>query len=795
MWISHIKIAWRSLKSQKLYTIINILGLSISLAIVTLLYMFILYEQSFDSMHTQKDAIYRVLFHPEVETGTETWANVPAIVSPTIKLEIPGIKNTTRLFKHDFGSRAYVKVNNVNFTEDYLYWCDNELFNIFNIKLIQGQLINPIQKPNTVILSESTSKKYFGDTDPIGQIIVVDNYKKLEVTAIFKDFPSNSTLDCNIVASFNSTYYAKDKSWNNNASFETFCLFDGNINILQANNQLTAILNKYVPKEEQWYSLSFQPMSEVHLYSSSYLNPNSSRIGDIKEVENLSLLAILILVIACINYVNLVIANSQKRNIEVGINKMLGATSKNMIFRFFTETTMVIVISLLIGLGLAIITIPLFNQIVGKSLNISVLFNFKFVSGLILIFTITTLLTGLYPAFYLSKFSPKAIFNPSINQSKIITLIRKGLVVFQFAASIALIIGSIVIFKQLQYIQDKKLGFNPEGVIAISMTAIHKKSQTEALKHEFQKLNGVTSIAKAQGAPGIDVSIRGLWKNENDIKGVDIHTNAADASILEVLKLQLLAGRMPKSNFQNDTIVEVLLNKKGIDYLGFTPKEAIGKKVYASLGNNAHIVGVVNNFNFASLRVPIGAYAFHNAKREAKQYLLVRYKTEKLTGLMDIFEKTFNAVIPNVVFDVIFLDKTVQKMYEQEHKTSKIIIFFCGLAIFLGCLGLFALAVHITEQRTKEIGIRKVLGASLTELNLLLCKDFIILGSIGFIIAAPIAWYGLNYWLEGFTYRTPISWWVFLLSGLAMLIITLLVVSFKTISTAKLNPVDSLQTE
>jgi len=792
---NYFKIAWRNLKSNRLYSTINILGLSISFTVIVLLFMFVMYERNFDASHKNKDHIYRLLLHTDGDTSYETWANVPAIVAPTIKQEIPGIIESARVLKHNFGDTASINANDSNFTENLLYWCDNDLFNIFTFEFIKGQFQNPLTNPNTVVLSESIAKKYFGNENPIGKTITVDNYNKLEVTAVYKDLPKNSTLDCDLIASFNSTNFVKSKEWSN-ASFETYCLFNKEINIEQANSQIAAILNKNVPQKEQWFTLSFQPFNKVHLNSAHILDTYASRIGDIKEVKNLSLLAVLILIIACINYVNLVTARSHKRNKDVGINKTLGATSKNMRIRFFIETAIIVCIALCIGLILAVVFLPIFNQFVEQNLDISALYNQNFIIGILIIFIVTTLLSGLYPAIYLSRFSPKAIFNPSNKQSKTIAFIRKGLVTFQFTASVILIISSIVIYKQLHFIQHKKLGFNPEGVVAISIASIQKDEKNETLLNEFKKLSAVTSVAKVQGFPGKSVSTRSLMKDENDEQGMNIQTNAVDASIIDVLNLNLLAGRMPKNSVKNDTLVEVTLNKKGIDYLGYSPKDAIGKKVQTQVGNNSYIVGVVDNFNFSSLRIPIGAYAFHNNLRnEQKYFLLVRYNTENLLQLMDQFKSTFNTIIPEVAFDAIFLDKTVQQLYHQEYKIARIIIFFCGLAIFLCCLGLFALVTYMTEQRTKEIGIRKVLGATLTELNILLWKDFIVLIFIGFLIATPLAWFGANSWLNGFTYKTTLSWWLFVLSGLVMLLITLIVISFKTIATAKVNPANSLQTE
>jgi len=791
---NNLKIAWRSLKYNSLFSMVNILGLSLGLAIAIVLYLFITHEHSFDTMYANNDAIYRVLLHTENEGRKEVWCNAPTALTPALKSDIPNVRSAARVFKHNFEQIAFLRVNTTNFIEKNLYWADNELFDIFSVNFLKGHSKNALSRPNTVVLSQSSAQKYFGATDPLGKIITVDNYKHLEVTGVFEDFPSNSTLDCNLIASFNSTNFYKNPSWSN-ASFETYCLVDATANKSQLQDQIQQILDKNVAKEEQWYSFSLQPLKDIHLYSATYMDSYTSRNGDIKEIKNLSLLALLILVIACINYMNLITARSQKRSKDVGVNKTLGASTKNLIIRFYVETGVITFISLLIAIVLALIVIPIFNTITSQSINIELMLNLKFFVGLFIVWLITTLLSGSYPAIYLSGFSPKAILNPTFKRGNNIQFIRKGLVVLQFTASVVLIIAVLVIYKQLQFIQTKDLGYNPESVMAISTTAIDTDAHLEALLLEFKSLADVKHTAFAQGFPGMGVSGRSLTKNDNDKQGINIQTNVCDAEIADVLQLKLLVGTMPHQKIKGDTLVEVVLNKKAIEYLGYNPNEAIGKKVTMQLGNNATVVGVVDNFNFASLHQPIGAYAFHNNSREHKSYLLVRFNSKSISNIVEQFENAYKKVIPNAAFDYSFLDNNVAQLYVQEKKMSQVSIIFCSLAIFVACLGLFGLVTFTAEQRFKEIGIRKVLGSSIPQIVTMLSKDFLKLVCVSFIVAFPLGYYLMDNWLQGFAYRIQIQWWVFVLAGIITICIAFITIGWKSFSAATMNPVKALRSE
>ncbi|TDS12587.1 ABC-type antimicrobial peptide transport system permease subunit [Maribacter caenipelagi] len=796
MFHNNLKIAWRSLKTNRMFSGINILGLSLGLAITIVLFLFISYERSFDKEYEHKEEIFRVLVQTDESYGKEILCTAPAAVAPAIKTDIPSVKKAARILKHGFGETAFVKVGNTNFLEKELYWCDPELFEIFNIKILEGRSYKELERPNTVALSQSTAKRYFGSEDPIGKTILVDNEDQLEVVGIFPDFASNSSISFNAIGSFSSTFAFKEPSWGN-SSFETYVQLDPGASIATTELQMQSVLDKNVDKAGQWFSLTLQPLENVHLFSAGYVNSYSKHIGDISEIRNLTFLALLILLIACVNYMNLMTAKSQKRTKDVGINKTLGASSKSLVIRFYAETGLVTLISLFIGIGISALLLPAFNTITGMELEMSLLFRLEMLTGLVVFWLTTTLVAGSYPAFYLSKSSPNAALNPGSKGGKGVINLRKGLVVLQFAASVVLIVSVTVIYQQLEFMQQQKLGYEPENTIAVTTGGIRGTSIKQTLVKEFKSLSMVSDVAMAQGFPGISVSGRTLFKNENDENGTQISTNHSDAQVIELLKLNLLAGKtLPLVKQEGDTLVEVVLNKKAIEYLGYSPEEAVGKKVLiGGFGEKARIMGVVDNFNYESLHRPIGAYAFHNRRSEAKSFVLLRVKSADLTDTMHQLKSTFESVITDAAFEYVFLDKNMERLYAQEHKTALMGLIFCVLAIFVACLGLFGLAAFTAEQRKKEIGVRKVLGASVLGITQMLSKDFLKLVLVAVTIAFPMAYWLMTNWLHDFAYRVTIGWTVFALAGILALFIALVTVSFQAISAARANPVKSLRTE
>lgn len=789
-----IKISWRRIKADKTFSFINILGLSIGLTITILLFLFVLQERSFDKMYANKDRIFRVIFNTSQERNNEVWATVPAALKPAAANEIPEIQESARLWDHDFGKTASIEANNQQFTEQKLYYADAEFLDIFQPEFIYGNSKDALVRPNTIVVSESTAEKYFGKTNPIGQTIGIDNKKKMEITGVYKDFPANSSLDGNMIASFNSVGFYDNPTWGN-ASFETYFLLNENANREQVTKKMQQLVDTNVEKEHQWYTLSLQPLEKMHLFSADIKSAYSSKTGSIEEVRNFSLLANLILLIACINYMNLATARSQKSTKDVGINKTLGASSKMLILRFFTETGFVTLLSIFFASIFTVLAIPFFESIVGVNLSTKFLWSLEFAIAIIAIWLITTLIAGSFPAFHLSKFSPMEVIRSGTKKNNFTAILRKGLVIIQFSASVILIISAIVIYNQLEFMRNKNLGYNPDNTVAISIAAVNSENEKQTLITEFESLSEVSSTTMAQGFPGISVSGRSLYRNMNSNEAMSLQTNRTTGGIVETLQLKLLAGKdLPATKQEGDSIVDVVLNRKAVEFLGMEPQEAIGKNLIAQLGPNAYVIGVVDDFNFSSLRSPIGGYAFNNGL-EPLQYMLVRFKSDELPATLDKFRNKFTEVIPSSAFDYTFLDKNVEQMYARDRRTATVALIFAGLAIFVACLGLFGLAAFMAEQRTKEIGIRKILGASVTGIVGLLSKDFVKLVFIALIIAFPLAYWLAYNWLQEFVYRIEINWQIFLYAGLVALLIAITTVSFQALKAAISNPVNSLQND
>ncbi|WP_338875194.1 ABC transporter permease [Spirosoma sp. SC4-14] len=797
---NYLKIAWRGLMKNRLFTFLNLLGLAAGLAVALLLMLYVTDELQFDKYHTHADRIYRVGLTVTFDGKSMKWASAPNAIGPTLKAEVPGVEQQTRLLHHNFGQTAFVNSGDRKFAEKKLYWADGSFFSIFDIPLVKGNPKTALDGPHKVVLSQATADRYFANENPIGKVLYVDNHDTLEVTGVYENVPGTSTIDADLIGSFASVGWAKELSWSN-ASFETFLLLSPQVNSAQIDKQLAVLINKHVPKADQWYGAWLQPLTDIHLYSSDITNSNTIRVGDIRQVKILLLLAIVILLIACINYMNLATARAQIRFREVGVIKTVGASMRHLVSRFYLETSLMVSLALVIAISLVIICLPLFNQLTGKQLSYWVLLTPPVWLGLLLIGVIITLVAGSYPAFYLSSFSPKYLLSTTFRNQSGAGLLRRSLVVIQFTASVVLMVSTFIFYRQLQFIQNQKLGYEPTQVLAIMTSGAKDKQQIDALMNDYRTLSSVVDVCRAQTFPGSGGSGRVITKadnqNTNSSEGMAIKTNRVGAEFLNVLGLKLLAGKtLPALKNEKDTTVQVVLNKTAVDYLGFTPQKAIGQKAHNLFGwDRAEIVGVVDDFHFESLHQPIGAYAFHNANTEGRPYLLVKTHTAQLSETMRQLERVFQKDMPDSAFEFTFLDEYLNTLYRAEQRTATVVLVFSALAILIACLGLFGLAAFTAEQRTKEIGVRKVLGASVFNIVGLLSKDFLKLVLVAILVAAPIAWYAMNEWLQGFAYRIAIEWWVFVLAGVLAALVAFLTVSFQSIRAALMNPVKSLRSE
>ena len=545
-----LKIAWRQLQKNRLFGTVNIVGLAIGLTVSLLLFLYVRHESSFDSYHSNGKNIYRLVFNAQMDDQSARWAGCPNIAGPTFKSELSEIREMSRWIRNDFGQSANVLYKNNKFFEPNLYWADSSLTHIFDIPFVKGNPATALTRPKTIIINETIAKKYFANEDPIGKVLKLNNKLDCEVTGVFKDFPGNSTLDAELIGSFYSVEWMNRLMWGN-ASFETFLLLTDNTDIKKTETKLATIVDKHVKKEDQWFSFNLQSLSDIHLYSSD-IKSYSSRPGDLKQVKILSLLALAIIIIACINYMNLATARSQNRFRETGISKTMGATTLSLIGRFYIETSLFVILSVLASVLLLLIAMPLFNSLTNLQLSIADLANSKILIAVGAVIVVMTLLSGSYPAFYLARFNPKNLFHQTFSKRNIAGRLRQSLVVIQFSASVILIIATFLFFRQLEYIQSKELGYQPNQVVAVTSTAAENADQLNAMLNEARGQANVTSVCRTQTFPGRGGSGRSISR-PGDENGLPMTTCRATNGIIKTLSLPLLAGTdLPADKLSTD---------------------------------------------------------------------------------------------------------------------------------------------------------------------------------------------------------------------------------------------------
>ncbi|WP_262249767.1 ABC transporter permease [Parapedobacter soli] len=797
MITNYFKTAWRNLKKNRLFSLLNIFGLALGLAVALLLSLFIIQEYSTNQV-PNREKIFRYLTHLNYDGNNDIWAGVPNAIGPAAKDHVPQVALSARTLLNGFGENASIQVGNDAFAEDRLYWADPDIVDIFDLHFVHGTPNGALADPNTIVLSESKAKQYFGNENPVGKTVEINRSNTLTITGVYADLPATVTFDAELIGSLSSTYYAENITWDN-ASFETWIMLREAGNYRQVEDYLSTVMEERFGAEGTYYTLSLQPLADVHLHSTE-IKTYSERKGDAAQLRQLTYLAIALLLMAAINYMNLATARAQQRSKEVGVSKTLGASRQGLLGKFYAETAVLTGTAIGAGLMLAIFGIPLFNMLSGKTLVYETLKHPVFLAGLPALWLSLTLVAGLYPAIILSAYTPlEALHHRKVTRAGS-SLFRRALVVLQFAASIVLIVGVVIMYRQMDFMSHQKLGYNPENVLAISLSSLKNHEELDALRNKIGALAPTQSMVVSQAFPGKGESSHTLRKDDADKQGIMFRASRVDGDAAAVLQLNLLAGRMPKERVDSDTtqegnwIFEMVLNKYAVDYLGLTPEEAIGKKPLAGIGDNTYVVGVVDNFNFSSLHESIGAYAFTNTPQTLR-YLLVRFTTGDLRTTLQQYEQAFKQVVPDAPFDYTFLDSHLKRLYLADQQTASVLLAFSILAIFVGCLGLFGLAAFTAEKRTKEIGVRKVLGATVPSLVQLLSLDFVKLVAVAFIIACPLAYLGFSKWLDNFAYRIDIQWWMFAVAGLAAVVIALLTVSWQAIRAAVANPVDSLRDE
>ncbi len=797
MLTNYLKILFRGFVRHKTFSLINILGLSVGLTCSLLIALYVVDEFAYEKHHTNLDRIYLLTTEASWNGQTQKWTGVPNIIAPSVAREIPEVEKAVRLFSHEFGNLAFVSSDDVKSSEKSLGWGDPELFSVLSYTFLKGDPATALSRPNTAVVSESAAKKYFATTDVIGKTLQVDKFAPLEITGVFADPPATSRFQYPIIGSFISHYFGDEKklTWGN-ASFETYLLLRPGTAPGVVEQKIKEMIDRSVPQDQRWLTLHLFPLKDMYIYLGDiqdFYNLDGKR-GDINQIRILMGLGLIVILIASFNYMNLSTAQSQRRFKEIGINKTLGATSTELARKFYLETSVFVLLALVISALLAGASLPAFNAIAGKAIAVDFLFHWWFWAAFFTAWIVLSGVSGFYPAMYLSSFSPKRVLKALPEAGGGVTL-RKSLVVVQFAASIVLIISAIVLYQQLEFMRDKKLGYQPEQVIAVRTTGADSHEQIMSVKSAFEQLPDVVTVSRSQSFPGSSARGRSIPPLSGEGDGMSMKTVRADNKVVESLGIQLLAGtELPEIKTAEDTTVQVVINKATTDFLGLSPNEAVKRIVQIHGFGKVEVVGVVEDFHFASLKETIGAYCFHNAKTEGLNYLLVKVKAGHLTETLRTLEETYKGIVPTA-FEFTFLEQRLKTVYRSEEQLAEIIFLFAGLAIFVACLGLYALAAYSTERRTREIGIRKTLGASVTQLTNLLSKDFLRLVILSFILAVPLGYYVMSEWLAGFAYRVDLNVFVFVGAGVVSFIIAWATVGFESVKAALMNPVESLRSE
>lgn len=797
---NYFKTAYRSLLKNKGFTFLNVLGLSVGLATCLLIVFYVVDELSYDRYNAKADRIYRITEDVKLNGNAQISATSEAPLLGALS-SFPEIEKSTRLI--DAGgifmsaSKFYVKKGNDNIREKNVVYAENSLFDVFTLPMIDGSPSTALNEPHSAVITESTAKKYFNKVNVVGQALMINDTSVYKITGVIKDIPTQSHFNYDFFLSFSSLPESKVNAWGYSGIHNYILLKEGiNTNNLAGRIEKIVIKNSFSPSG--WSTggnhlrILLTPLLNIHLRSDSQYE--LSKNGNIQYVYIFSVIAFFILLIACVNFMNLSTARSSNRAREVGVRKVLGSARKYLVAQFLTESIFVTLVSTIIAVGLAYLLLPLFNQMAGKQLAFTAQALIWLIPSLIVLVLVIGFLAGSYPAFFLSAFQPIDVLKGKIATGFKGGFLRSFLVVFQFSISVFLIIGTLVVYNQLNYINNKNLGFDRNQVLVIKNTS-SLGNKVKILKEELKQLPGVASVTMSAYTPtGEDRLKTGLFPSPIfDIKQ-DILTELwpVDEDYIKTMGIKLAAGRNFSKEMATDTAA-VIVNEAFVKRFG--QKDPINKNVYrfSSGRQEFHIIGIMKDFNFESLKSQVLPVVL--SYTDDNGALSLRIRASNLNALMAQIENKWKSVSRGQQFSYSFMDQEFDATYRTEQRIGAIFIAFTSLAITIACLGLFGLAAYAAEQRNKEIGIRKVLGASVSTIVGMLSVDFIKLVLISISIATPVAWFAMQKWLQDFAYRTTIQWYVLAIAGAIAVLIAFVTISFQSIKAALTNPVTSLKSE
>ena len=780
---NYAKIALRNFRRQKGYALINVVGLGIGIAGFLLIFLYLRYEYSFDTYHEKGDRIYRLVEYDGL--GEKSWNSyvsgdpVPTMRDVYADVEDAAKLKTCGLDRVQVAGEVYLDIE--------MRCTSSSLFNIFSFDLLQGDPETVLDRPNTAVITRSLARRIFGNEDPVGKTLPIylgDEEQLFEITGLMADVPANTHIDFDLLLSYESLRSTP------------ICLDCGQpmYALLEPGADPEAVaaralnLIRDTQGKEYVEDLRLEPLADVH-----FSEIPAERQGDIRYVRLLSAIALVVLLIACANYMNLATARSILRTREVGMRKVVGAHRSQIVRQFLVETVFLTLLALPLALLLLFAALPTFNALAGTEIALGWRENLGLLGAVAGVTVLVGLLAGGYPALFLARFQPVEVLRGRLPSGFSSATLRRVLVVFQFAATIILLIGTVAIVRQLQYMQQKKLGFDAEQVVLVSVTDPQLTKQARTLKQEFLRLPGVLNASAGSGIPGQQ---RFLMMQDTrlplgeDGPSIRFILPQVDADLLETMHIPLLAGRNFTNLERSWDDVEVIINEAAVEALGWaSPKDAIGEKIDSIFA----VIGVVPDFHFQSLHQAIAPVIMQRSTKGG--VIALRLAGGNVPGVLAELERTWKATGTSMPFEFSFLTDELNQLYEQEQRTAKVFGAFAMLAVLIACLGLLGLAAFTAARRTKEVGIRKVLGASVPNIVALLTKDFLLLVAVAFVIAAPVAYFAVQRWLGDFAYRIDVPWTVFVGTGIAVLAVALLTVSYQAIRAALADPVESVRYE
>lgn len=806
MFNNLIKHSLRSFKRQRAYIIINVIGLSIGITCSLLIALYVINEASYDKFNTKKDRIFRLVLNGKIGGQEVTLASASAIIGPTLVKEFPEVEDFLRMTKI---GPTVVEYNNQVFTEEHLVEADSSFFNFFSIPVIKGDPENLLNAPHKAVLSESTARRIFGNENPIDKILKIStDTVRYTVSGVMADVPGNSHFEANIISSFMTDPRSENQIWIYN-NLSAYLLLKPNTRYTAVDEKIPSLLIKYVGPEVQRFmgiSLSdfeaqgnryryyLQKLPDIHLDPS--VKQEFKEASDPKYLKIFGCIAILIILIASINFMNLSTAQASRRLKEVGIKKIGGSTKGMLITQFLSESFILSFISLILALIFIKITLPYFNNLLGLKLELKLLTDFYTIPVLILFCLIVSLLSGGYPAFFLSSFSPNEILKKNVQKGRHNGNLRRILVVFQFAVSILLIIGTIIIFRQIKYMLKKDVGFNKEQLIVINRAgALDKK--VISFKDAIKAIPGVINIASSTSVPGRNNHLFSFTMEGRKDESFLMQANWIDKDYLETYGITVVKGRSFNETFTTDKEA-CLINESAVKEFGITELENARFRVPGELIANAYkpVIGVVKDFCFESMRNRISPYIFCFKTDEMMgEYLTVKLSSQNYQKTINDIDRTWKAFVPNNPLQYYFLDADFELMYKKEKQNAQMALIFSILAIFIAALGLFGLTSFTVEQRTKEIGVRKAMGSSVSGIFVVISQEIIILVSISALIAWPLIYYIAQRWLENFYYRINLGVFSFAAGLVIALGIAIATISCRIMRAATVNPAQSLKYE